>query len=92
MDLSDRDRRVLGEIEQQLRADRGFARRMDGLSAACGRTRGRFACRTTRWELLCVLFVVVVLSTLPVLMVLAAGRATTPAAPPATTPALTGTG
>ncbi|MEV0168511.1 DUF3040 domain-containing protein [Nonomuraea fuscirosea] len=83
MDLSDRERRILGEIEQELRrGDRAFVRRIESLNAACRRTGAqRYAAHTTWRELWCVLLLALALAALAVLLVLSAGGARAPAPP-----------
>ncbi|GAA1641995.1 hypothetical protein GCM10009733_043780 [Nonomuraea maheshkhaliensis] len=87
MELSDWERRVLGEIEQDLRReDRAFVHRVESFAAACRRKERR---RSGRGEVWCVLLVVIVLATLPILLVLLAGHAGAPAVPPVPAPGLT---
>ncbi|MEW9552577.1 DUF3040 domain-containing protein [Nonomuraea sp. NPDC050783] len=83
MNLSDRERRMLAEIEQGLRGrDRLFACRIDALNAACARRRTqRFACHTGRRELTCVLLLVIAMTALSMLVVLLAGHARPAPAP-----------
>ncbi|MEU8360151.1 DUF3040 domain-containing protein [Nonomuraea sp. NPDC048882] len=83
MDLSDRERRILGEIEQELRrGDRAFVRRVESLNAACRRAGAqRYAAHTTWRELWCVLLVALGLAALAVLLVLSAGGVRAPAPP-----------
>jgi hypothetical protein len=88
MDLSDRERRLLAEIERNLRGgDRAFACRFDALNAVPPR-RGpqRFACYVSRLEVVCLLLVVLVLTVLSVLFMLTAGRTPPPSPPPARPP------
>ncbi|MBF8191397.1 DUF3040 domain-containing protein [Nonomuraea sp. K274] len=84
MSLSDRERRMLAEIEQDLRRrDRAFAARMDALSAARPRMGPqRFACEVSRREIVWITVVVVVLTALSVLIVLVAGPERTPPVTP----------
>ncbi|MFG1972499.1 DUF3040 domain-containing protein [Nonomuraea fuscirosea] len=95
MELSDRERRILGEIERDLRReDRAFVRRVESFDAACRRreTRrsgGRSDADTSGREIWYVLLVVIFLATLPILLVLLAGHAGAPAVPPVPAPGLT---
>ncbi|MFF4620510.1 DUF3040 domain-containing protein [Nonomuraea jabiensis] len=89
MDPSEREHRLLKEIEQNLRRqDRAFAWRMDALNTASARQGPqRFACHTTRQELVCVLLIVVILTALSMLLILTVGRTRIPPATPGDTPA-----
>lgn len=81
MPLSDRERRLLTEIEEDLRRrDRSFARHLDALSSVPLR-RGpqRFACYVSLREIISVLLFVVVTTVLLVVVTLAASRRSTPA-------------
>ncbi|MEV0309597.1 DUF3040 domain-containing protein [Nonomuraea fuscirosea] len=99
MELSDRERRILGEIEQDLRReDRAFVRRVESFDAACrrrearrsgGRSVGRSDAGISGREIWYVLLVVIFLATLPILLVLLAGHAGAPAVPPVPAPGLT---
>ncbi|PRX66813.1 Protein of unknown function (DUF3040) [Nonomuraea fuscirosea] len=99
MELSDRERRILGEIEQDLRReDRAFVRRVESFDAACrrrearrsgGRSEGRSDAGISGREIWYVLLVVIFLATLPILLVLLAGHAGAPAVPPVPAPGLT---
>ncbi|MFK4040728.1 DUF3040 domain-containing protein [Nonomuraea wenchangensis] len=62
MSLSDRERRLLAEIEQDLRCDDpGFTRRIDELNRQGPQ---RYACHVSNRQMVAVLLVVVVLSLL----------------------------
>ncbi|MEV5893242.1 DUF3040 domain-containing protein [Nonomuraea fuscirosea] len=91
MELSDWERRILGEIEQDLRREDGaFVRRVESFDAACRRKESRRSeARSSGREVWCVLLVVIVLATLPILLVLLAGHAGAPAVPPVPAPGLT---
>ncbi|MEV4073251.1 DUF3040 domain-containing protein [Nonomuraea fuscirosea] len=103
MELSDRERRILGEIERDLRReDRAFVRRVESFDAACrrretrrfggryeGSSEGRSDADTSGREIWYVLLVVIFLATLPILLVLLAGHAGAPAVPPVPAPGLT---
>ncbi|MFI7231199.1 DUF3040 domain-containing protein [Nonomuraea angiospora] len=88
MDSSEREHRLLEEIEQHLRHhDRAFAWRMDALNTASARQGPqRYACHTTRRELVCVFLAVVILTALSILLILTVGRTRMPPATPADTP------
>ncbi|MFG1699677.1 DUF3040 domain-containing protein [Nonomuraea sp. NPDC049309] len=81
MHLSDRERRILAEIEMALRrTDRAFARRIDALNAAAGRRRApRFGHGISRKEIAGLLAAVAVLTSLMVFLVVYAGHASSPA-------------
>ncbi|WP_431914136.1 DUF3040 domain-containing protein [Nonomuraea jabiensis] len=87
MDPSEREHRLLKEIEQNLRhQDRAFAWRMDALNAASARQGPqRFACHTTRQELVCVFLIVVILTALSLLLILTVDRTRIPPATPVDT-------
>ncbi|MET8867952.1 DUF3040 domain-containing protein [Nonomuraea sp. NPDC004580] len=81
MHLSDRERRILAEIELDLRrSDPAFARRIDALSAAA-RRKG-FGSRGSRREIAGLLAAVAVLTTVMVFVVILAGHAAPPPAGP----------
>lgn len=84
---SEREHRLLKEIEQNLRhQDRAFAWRMDALNTASARQGPqRFACHTTRQELVCVFLIVVILTALWMLLILTAGPTRIPPPTPADT-------
>ncbi|MFI6743863.1 cbb3-type cytochrome c oxidase subunit I [Nonomuraea sp. NPDC050451] len=75
------------EIEQNLRhQDRAFAWRMDALNTASARQGPqRFACHTTRHELVCVFLAVVILTALSMLFIVTVGRTRIPPATPVDT-------
>lgn len=81
MHLSDRERRILAEIEMALRrSDRAFARRIDALNAAARRKRVyRFGPGTSRKEIAGLLAAVAVLTLLMVFLVVFTGHASSPA-------------
>ncbi|MGW6502389.1 DUF3040 domain-containing protein [Nonomuraea angiospora] len=87
MDSSEREHRLLKEIERNLRhRDRAFAWRMDALNTASARQGPqRFACHTTRRELVCVFLAVVILTALSILLILTVGRTRIPPATPVDT-------
>ncbi|MEU5864942.1 MULTISPECIES: DUF3040 domain-containing protein [unclassified Nonomuraea] len=79
MSLSDRERRILAEIEQDLRwQDRDFACRIDALNAKPARRR---RCPVTRREMAFILIIVVAMTLLSAVVFVAAGRPRTPPAP-----------
>ncbi|HEX4817517.1 MAG TPA: DUF3040 domain-containing protein [Nonomuraea sp.] len=91
MELSDRERRLLAEIEQNLRRrDRAFARRIDALNGGPLRSGPqRFACYVSRREIVCLLAIVIVMTVVLVSVTLVAGggRPVTPLPPhPPTVP------
>lgn len=82
MHLSDRERRILAEIEMALRrSDRAFARRIDALNAAAARRKRvyRFGPGTSRKEIAGLLAAVAVLTLLMVFLVVFTGHASSPA-------------
>ncbi|MFG6197675.1 DUF3040 domain-containing protein [Nonomuraea sp. JJY05] len=87
MDSAEREHRLLKEIEQNLRQqDRAFASRMDALNTASARQGPqRFACHTTRHELVGVFLAVVILTALSMLLILTVGRTHIPPATPVDT-------
>ncbi|NUP02671.1 MAG: DUF3040 domain-containing protein [Nonomuraea sp.] len=71
MSLSDRERRILAEIEQDLRwQDRDFACRIDALNAKPARRR----CPVNRREVAFVVIIVIAMSLLSAVVFIAAGR------------------
>lgn len=91
MSLSDQEHRLLAEIEQNLRRDPAFARRIDALNAAPLRDGPqRYACHVSGREIICILLLVIVLAVVLVCVTLAAGtRTSTPSELPVRAPATT---
>jgi hypothetical protein len=89
MSLSGRERRILAQIELELRkGDQAFARRIEALNASAARQCPQhFAGHTSGRELVCVLLFVVVLAALPWVVILHAGR-TCPRLPAARSPVI----